>query len=447
VHTRLGELPALWPDSVVFFADLYAIFFGEPEKTRQLKDSVRGFFGYGGRLIPMLNLLYRGGNNRLLLQETPDADAIAYFRNTLGLSLPETMVLDHRDHPTLHEGLMCRPDLWAALRDHPADRVDGYVTDSHLEGIAKRLGIPVLNGHQASRDANDKRLLNDFLHTAGLPQFDGGEVSPGPDLVRALTDLARGGYRRAVIRSALGASGFGVATVALDPSGTEPPHLPRHLGTEERLLVQGWIEPGVCGITEVASPSVQFFIGPDAVTVFDLTGQLLKDASIHEGNVSPPTDLGADPAIHAEVLAQTGEVTRWVAATGYMGTGSIDFLVYRQHGTLRVCVCEVNARVTGATYPSLLARRFRPGGAWLMRNFGFEPRFSTSKILHALNRAKRLYRPGAAGGVLPINFIHDRDHRVVKSQLLFLADTPDACHDEMLRCLDPLPVRGTYERD
>jgi hypothetical protein len=279
--------------------------------------------------------------------------------------------------------------------------------------------------------------------------FDGGEAAPGRDLTARLRALAKAGYRKAVIRSSLGASGFGVATVELGdlpPSGP-PEGLPAFLAHEEVVLLQGWVEPGVRGVERVTSPSVQFFVDDDGVTLFDLTGQLLRDASIHEGNVSPPIDLPDDPGLTHEVLTQSRDVVRWVAGTGYRGTGSIDFLVFEREGSWEVVVCEVNARVTGATYPSLLARRFLPRQAWLMRNFAFAPALDCGGALAALADAGMLYRAGDGEGVLPINFIRDDAGRVVKAQLLFLAGRPERCSELIVRCMASLPVEERYERD
>ncbi len=443
VNTRLGELPPLWRHSALFFGDLYAIFYGEPEKTRQLQESVAGFFGYGGRLIPIMDLLYGGGNNVLILHEHADTAGLDYFRERLGLSLPTMELLDHNEYDSFHEALGARQELFEFLRAHPARCIDGYVTDPYLERIARRLEKPVVNSYQESKNANDKIALNHFLGQAGLPVFHGGEVAPD-DLDECLAGLAKEGYTKAVVRSSLGASGFGMATVELDGS---PVDLPYHLQAEKCLLVQGWIKPGVLGITHVTSPSVQFFIDDKRATLFDLTGQLLKDASIHEGNVAPPVDLPGDAGVQEEILAQSREVAAWVAATGYRGTGSIDYLVYEQNGTVEVNVCEVNARVTGATYPSFLARHFLPGQAWLMRNFRFDSHMTCEEIINALDQAGSLYLPGKSDGVLPINFIRDNQGRVVKCQLLFLNATPEACINMIKPTLSALPMPGRHDRD
>jgi hypothetical protein len=446
VRTHLGEMPELWSGSAVFFADLYAIFYGEPEKTRQLEENVSGFFGYGGRLISMLGLLYGGPDNLLILQEPVEPELPRYFSERLGLKVPSIEVLDHRNYDTFYEGLAANPALVEHLARHPARLLDGYVTDPPLEEIAARLGKELINTYAQSRDANDKILLHRFLAQRRLPMFDGGEMAVGPELDGCLRELAGMGYRKAVVRSSLGASGFGVQTVPLNPGATGR-DLPKFLLAEGRLLVQGWIEPEVRGVTRVTSPSLQFFCGDAGHSVFDLTGQLLRNASIHEGNVSPPADLPGGPAAIEAIISQGTEVVRWVAGTGYRGTGSIDFLVYDRDGGAEVVVCEVNARVTGATYPSLLARRFRPGRAWLMRNFAFVPELTGAEVLARMDEAGMLFLKERDEGVLPINFIRDEEGRVAKAQLLFLAETPERCMDMIVTCMGLLPTRRRYERD
>ncbi|MFQ5508400.1 MAG: hypothetical protein ACE5FN_03590 [Leptospirillia bacterium] len=448
VQVQMGQMPRLWRGSALFFGDLYAIFYGEPEKTRQLQESVSGFFGYGGRLIPMLDLLYQGADNVLILQEHPNPEALAFFSERLGLSLPDIHVLDHRDYQNFGEGLARNPALSDLLKTHPATDIDGYVTDPQLERIAATLNKTVVNSYKESRDANDKVALFRFLGEAGLPMFDGGEVPPS-ELEDALNALADKGYAKAAVRSSLGASGFGVATLDLDP--THPSDLftalPGHMLMEERLMVQGWVEPGNRNVKTVTSPSVQFFTDGNGITLFDLTGQLLRHAAIHEGNVAPPLDLPGDSGVVNELIEQSKEVVQWVASTGYRGTGSIDYLVYERGKQVEVRVCEVNARVTGATYPALLARHFLPGKAWLMRNFGFEPEMGCGGLIDFLESENQLFVPGRREGVLPLNFICDGDGRVVKAQLLFLGGRPERCAEMLGRLSHLFPEHARYERD
>ena len=137
---------------------------------------------------------------------------------------------------------------------------------------------------------------------------------------------------------------------------------------------------------------------------------------------------------------------RWLHSTGYRGTGSADFhLAFRRDGSVEVRICEINARVTGATYPSILARHFHPGGAWLMRNLFLDEPLEAAAVFDKLTAAGLLYTPGAPRGVLPVNFNATPDGRVEKGQFLMIGadhDTTRATLEETL-ALDKL----TFTRD
>lgn len=445
VFVRLGELPPLWDFSAVFVANLDCIFFGDPEKTREIIANVTGFHGYGSRLIPILGLMFHRWENLLLLEEEPDRTIMEYFSGRMGLSLPEIEVITippecGAGHIRFGEGVQSR------IRRYRAKVIDGYVTDPYLEDLARDLDKELINTFRACRDSNDKILFNRFLVSAGLPVFDSGEAEIGRDVNERLLELRQKGYARAAVRAALGASGFGMFIADLDH--IDDTSFPVHLFSEGKVLVQGWLEEGRAGASNIFSPSVQFFCGENGdVTTFDITDQLLSKKSIHEGNISPPVSFPRDGAIHAEILCQVIEVTTWVASTGCRGTGSVDFLVCLRDGQPSVYACEVNARVTGATYPSLLALHFRLGGSWLMRNFVFDPCMDVSKFLDLLDREGFLFAPESAEGIMPLNIIPAEYGQIAKCQLLFLADGPGRCI-EMLQAFPALlPSRFVFDRD
>ena len=76
-----SQLREFWDRSVFFFGNLKALFFGNEEQTRQLAKEVGGVESYGGRLIPVLNLIFRRANNILLLEREADRTLCSYFRN------------------------------------------------------------------------------------------------------------------------------------------------------------------------------------------------------------------------------------------------------------------------------------------------------------------------------------------------------------------------------
>jgi len=112
--------------------------------------------------MPALNLLYRGAHNLLVLEEAPSAALCDYFSQDLGLRLPEVLVMPASDDPRLAQGAETgsAQRIFAALRLHlersasPDNQwIDGFVTDSELMEIARRLGLPATTSPEGSRRA------------------------------------------------------------------------------------------------------------------------------------------------------------------------------------------------------------------------------------------------------------------------------------------------------
>jgi hypothetical protein len=114
---------------------------------------------------------------------------------------------------------------------------------------------------------------------------------------------------------------------------------------------------------------------------------------------------------------------------------------------LEAIICEINARVTGATYPAVLARYFKPDGCWNMRNIQFRKSLDGSQLLSAMDRTAVLYRPGDERGIIPFNFNMDSDGKVTKGQFLSLAHEPQECGALLDHVWTELPVEWGYARD
>jgi hypothetical protein len=173
----------------------------------------------------------------------------------------------------------------------------------------------------------------------------------------------------------------------------------------------------------------------------------LSDASIHEGNVSPPPWSVAHPELAEELFRQAAIAGEWLYAQGYRGTASSDFLVIRKHGQSQVIICEINARVTGATYPAVLARPFMPDGCWYMRNLKFRQALDGDQLLSLMARAGVLYRRGADRGILPFNFNIDAQGKVIKGQFLCLGENRETCSVLLSQAWSELPLDWGYDRD
>lgn len=449
-----GSLPPLWSRSVVFFANLLALFYGNEAQTESLADEVGEIDSYGARLMPIMNLLFRGGDNVLILERAPDPELCRYLSEDLGLSLPRTRVQKHEDYLRLREHFRngARERVEAALRSLTLDRaewIDGYVIDDTLTGVAEHLNCRTITSTDASRGGNNKLLLHRYLEENELPTFDTEIVESRDELAERAASLRELGYRSAVLRSQIGASGIGMLRLNELDNPEEFPAVPDYFFFEGPCLLQGWMEPGSRGITGIRSPSTQLFVDEEHVYAFDVTEQILSHDSIHQGNESPPPYLGDDPALREEMMLQGETVGRWLHGIGYRGTASIDWLIAERSGQGKsdLFVCEINARVTGATYPSLLARHFHPNGAWLLRNLRLRVPVTTAELLRMFEQPRHLFHPDRNSGILPLNLNFGTDDLVHKGQFLCIGETTEECHRLLNFAEEDLPVEWDADRD
>jgi hypothetical protein len=445
-----GKLPPFWDRSVIFFCNLHSIFFDNDEEAAELIRQISGSRSYGGRVVSILNLLFHRGPNKILLEAAPEPNLLDYLSGDLQLSLPSFDVLDHRGYLDLASKLRVKKKSEAdagveALKEHPASWLDGYVTDRILVEVAAGLGKRTVSPLDGSKNGNNKYLLHRHQVETNLPVFDTLIASGPGDLPSCFHRLRRMGYRKAVVKAQIGASGYGM--IKLEIEKLRPESVPDYLFFEGPCMVQGWLDQDTRGVDRIGSPSVQMFLTEDAVFLFDWTEQILSDQSIHEGNVSPPPYIPEYPEIEEELFRQAGIAGEWLHAQGYRGTASTDFLVVRRDGRTETIICEINARVTGATYPSVLARHFMPGACWNMRNIQFRSALDGGRILSLMDDAGVLYRPGKAKGILPFNFNTDADGKVTKGQFVCLGKTADDCAGLLAEAWTGLPVEWGYDRD
>ncbi len=445
VRSMPGELPPLWERQAVFVANLLALFFGNEHETEALRKTVGTLETYGGRLVPILQLLFRSGPCLLVLNREPDAALLLYHQEELGLSLPRRFLIPHDEYRSLDSNAPSRTAraLLEEISAHAAPWIDGFVTDARLEFVAERCGKKTVTTCEGSRAGNNKLNLHRYLREAGLPTFVGIEIERPEGLAEAIDALREMGFERAAVKSQIGASGIGLLRLDL----RRPESIPDYLFHEGTCLVQGWLDHTVDGIRVIGSPSVQLFLDEAGISLYDITEQILSGKSIHEGNVAPLPYEAEHPGLSAELLRQAGIAGQWLHGQGYRGTASVDFHVALRGGEVEARICEINARVTGATYPALLARRFLPGGAWLMRNIRFRAPVQAEDLLTALRRAGLLYLTTNQRGVLPVNFNTDAEGLVVKGQFLCLDARLDGVRALLETLREVLRVESDYDRD
>ncbi|MGH7826413.1 MAG: hypothetical protein ACREQ7_14715 [Candidatus Binatia bacterium] len=450
VETNQAKLPPFWDRNVVFFCNLESVFFENEEAAGLLTRQISGAHSYGGRVVSILNLLFQRGPNKILLEAPPEPHLLDYLSGDLQLSLPSYELLDRRGY----QDLGSKPEathidgidpLIEDLRNHPASWVDGYVTDSILVETAAKLKKQTISTLEGSKKGNNKYLLHLHQVEKNLPTFQ-TFIATNPEEIRpCLSKLRRLGYRKAVIKAQIGASGYGM--IKLPTQEFQSESVPNYLFFEGPCMVQGWLDQETHGVERIGSPSIQMFLNENTVFLFDWTEQILSDESVHEGNTSPPDYISNHPELENELFRQAAIAGEWLHAQGYRGTASTDFLVIARRKKTEVIICEINARVTGATYPAVLARHFKPAGCWSMRNIQFRKSLDGSQLLSVMDRAAVLYRPDQDKGIIPFNFNVDLDGKVTKGQFLCLAETLEQCGNLLIQAWAELPVEWGYDRD
>ena len=449
IKSMPGQLPTFWNRSVIFFANMCSIFYENCGGLEKLKQQVGNLETYGGRLIPIIDLIFRSNNNLLVLEKPPDQTLMRYFQEDLGLSLPNIAILPHSTYETLltqvdklrHDGI--NPTL-TLIHQHHAAWIDGFVSDNVLMDIAEALNKPTISSMEGSKRGNNKLLLHNHLAEKGFPVFDTVSASSPDDVPACIGTFRKKGYKKAVVKAQIGASGIGI--IVLPTASCNADTIPEHLFFEGPCLVQGWLDEAVANIHHLGSPSIQMFLDDETVSLYDITEQILNVESIHEGNLAPPPYFSKGDYVYEELFRQAASAGSWLHGQGYRGTASVDFLVVDRHGTVEVRVCEINARVTGATYPSVIARHFLPHDAWLMRNIRFEKPLRDTSLLTMLDKAGYLYHPNLQEGVLPVNF-NLYEGGVQKGQFLCLGKNTDDCLNMFKEIESILPLSWHYDRD
>lgn len=435
---------------MLFFCNIHSIFYDNLPQADDLISQIYGAHSYGSRVISILNLIFRRGPNKIFLEAAPEPNLLNYLAEDLSLSLPTFEVLDQRGYRDLVSALK-RGDggeldsMIAALRHHQASWVDGFVTDRTLVEAAERLQKRTITTVAGSKNGNNKYLLYRHQLEKRLPVFE-TLLAFGPGEIPSCLDrLGALGYRKAVVKAQIGASGYGM--MRFNTEGASLQTVPDYFFFEGPCMVQGWLDQESAGVTRVGSPSIQMFLNDETVFLFDWTEQILSHDSVHEGNISPPPYIAEHSEIKEELFRQAAIAGEWLHDQGYRGTASTDFLVTDREGHTEVTICEINARVTGATYPAVLARHFMPDGCWNMRNICLRTSLDGEQVLSLMRRAGLLYRPDDNRGILPFNFNIDAQGKVIKGQFLCLGENHEICNRLLSRAWTELPVQSDYDRD
>ncbi len=298
-----GQLPAFWDRDVIFFANMLSIFYENHGELERLKQHIMGVETYGGRLIPIINLIFRGDNNLLVLERPPDQTLVRYFQEDLGLSLPNIVILSHSVYDSLiaHVDKLLHDEISPTLttiHQHDAAWIDGFVSDNVLMNIAKALNKPTISSLDGSKRGNNKFLLHNHLSEKGLPVFDTIPAASPDDVHACISTLHNKGYKKAVVKAQIGASGIGMTSLSTNCDNTNS--IPEHFFFEGPCMVQGWLDETVTNVRHLGSPSIQMFLNDSTVSLYDITEQILNADSVNEGNLAPPYYICKEDLVYEE---------------------------------------------------------------------------------------------------------------------------------------------------
>ncbi|MBZ0165893.1 MAG: hypothetical protein K8I00_03730, partial [Candidatus Omnitrophica bacterium] len=178
VKTRIitGQMPPFWDHSVLFFANILSLFYGNTKETEVLKKEVGALETYGSRLLPLIDLMFRPKQNLLILEVAPDQHLTEYFKAELKLTLPEVKLVPHAIYCELGRNFQHMSPPAQAVFEELAERstpwLDGYVVDKTLVSLAKQPGKKTIGTRDGSRKGNDKLMLQRFLKSRGLNVFE-----------------------------------------------------------------------------------------------------------------------------------------------------------------------------------------------------------------------------------------------------------------------------------
>ena len=219
IKIQSAERPPSWDRRALFFSNIHSIFYGNVDETRQLMDEITGSHSYGGRVMSILDLLFRERPNFILLEVAPEPSLIEYLGGQLDLSIPRYDTIDLAGYERVASAMnleaAAKTPLFRKLREHPAEWVDGFVTDTKLVRIAELLGKQTVSSLEGSKNGNNKYLLYCHQVEQQLPVFDTLLATNREQTCARFDELAASGYRKAVVKAQIGASGYGMIVTAL----------------------------------------------------------------------------------------------------------------------------------------------------------------------------------------------------------------------------------------
>jgi PGM1 C-terminal domain len=358
------------------------------------RDELRKLDGaehYEERLLCLLMLLRLPRANVVYVTSEPLSPTIVdYYLHLLpgvppGHARPRLTLLSCHDRSadTLTGKILARASLVDRIRAAIPDPLSAHMTcfnvTSQERTLAVQLGIPIYGCDPALAHLGSKSGSRETFRRAGVPLPDGHErLRDANDIAHALADLKRRdpSLRRAMVKLDEGFSGEGNAVFSFEgvPQSTVRAEsadalvrwvqraMPSHVScvaeseswesfAQKFATMHGIVESFVSG-TVKRSPSVQCRIDPlGHASVIATHDQLLGGNS---GQVYLGCTFPADRAYSADLHEYGERVARVLAQDGVLARFAVDFMTVACEGHWHTTAIEINLRKGGTTHPFLM---------------------------------------------------------------------------------------------
>jgi hypothetical protein len=366
------------------------------EELRKLDGAAH----YEERLLCLLMLLRFPRANLVYVTSEPLSPTIVdYYLHLLpgvppGHARPRLTLLSCHDRSaeTLTGKILARAELVDRIRARIPDPRSAHMTCFNVTAqertLAVQLGIPIYGCDPDLAHLGSKSGSRETFRRAGVPLPDGHEhLRDANDIAHALADLKRRdpSLRRAMIKLDDGFSGEGNAVFSFDGVPVSAVHaesadalvrwihgvLPSHVScvagceswesfAHKFASMRGIVESFVTGEVK-RSPSVQCRIDPlGHASVIATHDQLLGGTS---GQVYLGCTFPADPSYAAGLHEYGARVARVLAQDGVLSRFAVDFMTVEREGQWHSTAIEINLRKGGTTHPFLMLE-FLTDGAY-----------------------------------------------------------------------------------
>ena len=292
-------------------------------------------------------------------------------------------------YPSLTKAVLADKNLIQRLKQEKFHFLMPYIESYDMGKLAGEIGAFLFRSADFTDWINNKSNYRKVLRELKLPLIPGYQTNL-EKAKRHFKELKKRGFKKVVLKKERSVSGFSVFVTEKEEDFDQC--LKDNLSEQKSFVLEGFIE-------DVRySPNFQYFITENNVEFIVATDQILeKDRVSYSGNLYP-SFLIKKPAVLKTINEMSEKICGYLQTKRCFGLAGIDYIVTKQG---KVYSTEVNARINGSTFPSLIIEKLFGEDAnihWLFKTFHFKP----VSFENLFNKFKYFIKKRGDFGVLPI---------------------------------------------